>query len=315
MEENRLIAKIAYMYYIEKMDLKEIGELIGVSYATISRLLKKGREEGIIKIIINSPHEREIELEEKLKNILHVREIFSVYVEENYSYDNILNLLGIEAARYLSLILKDGDNLGISLGRTMYNVVNNLRDVRQKKINLIQLFGHTPWFPIELTSFDFINRLQSKFNWSYNFINSEAIVDNLETKKILMSSEAIKEVFKLHKIIDIALISVGVVNPKLSYFYFKNYLKSVEINEMVKNNIIGETVFSFFDINGNIYNTLLNDRMICLSTEDLLKINNKILIAGGLQKAEPILGAARAGLINTLITDSLTLKKIYSLLN
>ena len=315
MEEERLIAKIAYLYYFENMDLKAIGNLFGVSYATISRLLKKGREDGIINIVINSQYEKEVELEEKLKNALGLKEIFPVYVEEQYSYDNILNLLGIEAARYFSSILKDGDNLGISLGRTIYNVVNHLRDVRQKNVNLIQLFGHTPWFPIELTSFDFINRLQSKYKWSYNIINSELLADNKKTKKILMNSESIKKVFKLHKNIDVGLISVGEFNPQLPYFYHEDYINHDELDELIERNIVGESVFSYFDIDGNIHDVKLVDRMICISTGNLKKIKNKILVSGGPQKTEAILGAARAGLVDTLITDSLNVSKIAEMLN
>lgn len=315
MEEERLIAKIAYLYYFENMDLKAIGSLFGVSYATISRLLKKGREDGIINIVINSQYEKEVELEEELKNTLGLKEIFSVYIEEQYSYDNILNLLGIEAARYFSSILKDGDNLGVSLGRTIYNVINHLRDVSQKKVNLIQLFGHTPWFPIELTSFDFINRLQSKYKWSYNIINTEILADDRKAKKILMNSKSIKKVFKLHKNIDVGLISVGEFNPQLPYFYHENYLKKEELNELIENKIVGESVFSYFDIEGNIYDMKLSNRMICISTENLRKIKNKILVSGGPNKTEAILGAARAGLVDTLITDSLNVKKISEILN
>lgn len=314
MKTEKLISKIAYLYYFENMDLKKIASLFGVSYSTISRLLKKGREEGTIKIIINSIYDKEIDLEEKLKKELKIKEVISVYAEERYSYDNILNSLGNEAAVFLSSILKDRDNLGISLGKTIYNVVNSIRNIKQKNVNLIQLFGHTPWFPIEFTSLDFINKLQSKFKWSYNFINSELIADDKKTRKMLMNSQSIKKVFDLHKKIDIALMSIGSFIPKLPYYY-NDYFNKEEIKEIIKKKIVGETVFCYFDINGNIIETELSKRMICISTKNLKEIKNKILVAGGPNKSEAILGAARAGLIDTLITDSINIKKLFSLLN
>ena len=315
MEENKLIAKIAHLYYMENKDLKEIGKIFNVSYATISRLLKKGRTNNIIKIIINSPFEKEVQLEAELKKQLGLEEVFSVRVEDNFSYDNILNLLGMETARYLSSILKDGDNLGISWGNTIYNVVNNLKGTVKKKVNLIQLQGQMSWYrPIELTSFDLIRRMKNQFSGSFHFINSEALVDDEETKNILMRSEAIKNTFKLHETINVALLSVGVFDPYSTNFYYKDYLKSTEIEELVKKRIIGETIFKFFDSSGNICKTRIHNRAICIRTEDLVKIENKILVAGGLRKVNAILGAIRAGLVDTLIIDSLCLKKMLQLL-
>jgi DNA-binding transcriptional regulator LsrR (DeoR family) len=55
--------------------------------------------------------------------------------------------------------------------------------------------------------------------------------------------------------------------------------------------------------------------MICISTDDLKKIKNKIMISGGPHKVEAILGAARAGLVDTLITDSISVNKIADMLN
>lgn len=313
MEREKLIARIAYLYYFENMDLKKIGSLFGLSYSTISRFLKKGKEEGIIRITINSSYNKEIGLEEELRKELNLKKVISVYVEEQYSYNNILNLLGTEAADYFSSILKDGDNLGISLGETIYNVVESIRNIKQKNINLIQLFGHTPWFPIEFTSLDFINKLQNKFKWSYNFINSELLVDDKKTKRILMNSQSMKKVFKLHDKIDIALLSVGSLSPKLPYYYHEDYFRRSEIKELIDKKIIGETVFCYFDLNGNIFETELNKRMICISVKNLKAIKNKILVSGGSFKSKAILGAARAGLVDTLITDSVNVKKLLEL--
>lgn len=76
MDEITFITKIAHMYYAQDMDLKEIGEIFNISYTTISRMLKKGRETGIIRILIDSHFERSILLESELKNTFNLKKFF-----------------------------------------------------------------------------------------------------------------------------------------------------------------------------------------------------------------------------------------------
>jgi len=314
MEEQNLIAKIAHMYYMEGIDLKTIGEIFNISYATVSRLLKKGRGKGIIKIIINNPHRNTIKQESKLKQYFKLREVFAVPSEENFVYPLILDLIGREAANYLVSVLRDGDFLGISWGRTVYNVVNNFQKEKKIKVHVVQLFGQTSNVPVELSSFDLVRRMKNMFLGSYYFINSEAVLEKHETKKYLLDDPSIKNTFDAHKCINIAVSSVGICDLESSGFVHRRYLRNEEIEEIKREKIIGETNFTFFDAEGNIKKIRFNDRMMAIETNDLLKIKNKIIVAGGLEKAEAVLGALKAGLVNTLFTDSITLSKLISML-
>lgn len=310
MREEELIVKAAHMYYKQDMDLKEIGKIFNVSYATISRLLKKGRETGIIEVFINSPSDKMHDLELEIKNAFNIKEIFAVNVQETDSKELIRNVVAVQAAEYLENVLKDGDILGISWGSTIYSVVNNFKSKKRINVDVVQLNGNFATIPIEFNSSDLIRRMKNMFMGSYYFINSDTIVDSKEIKEILMNSSSIKKTFLLHKSINIALIGIGYFNDKSISNLYKDYLRDDEIKELESFNVVGEGHHIFYDINGKIFDSKIKERAISISKEDLFNIDNKIVVATGLDKTFTIIGAMRAKLVDTLFVDSLTLENI-----
>ncbi|MHB1274286.1 MAG: sugar-binding transcriptional regulator [Candidatus Humimicrobiaceae bacterium] len=310
MREEEFIAKVAHMYYKQDMDLREIGKIFNVSYATISRLLKKGRETGIIKVFIDNPSNKLYDLELEIKNTFKIREIFAVNVQKTDSNELIKNIVAIQAAEYLENILKDGDILGISWGSTIYSVVNNFKGKKKTNVDIIQLNGNFATIPIEFNSSDLVRRIKDMFVGSYYFINSDTIADNKEIKEILMNSSSIKKTFLLHKSINIALLWIGYFNDRSISNLYKDYLRDEEIKELENFNVVGECHHIFFDINGKIFDSKIKERAISISKEDLFNINNKIVVATGLDKTLAIIGAMRAKIVDTLFIDSLTLENI-----
>jgi len=312
MNEEELIVKVANMYYKQDMDLKEVGKIFNVSYATISRLLKKGREMGIIRIFINSQSNSTNELELELKKAFKVNEVFAINVQHSDAPDIIKNLVAIEAANYLSSILKDCDILGISWGSTIYNVVNNFRNNRRINVDVIQLNGNFSAIPIELNSLDLTRRMKNMFTGSYYFINSETIVENEKIKEILINDTNIKKTFLLHKSVNVALLGIGAFNSKSISNLYEDYLKADEIEELENFNVVGECHHIFFDINGKIFDSKIKKRAISIEKKDLFKIKNKIVVISGIEKTSAIIGAMRANLVDILFIDSLTLENIIN---
>ena len=54
-DDNRLIYKCCYLYYMDGLGQKEICDQLGISRATVSRLLKAGKENGVVRIELDNP--------------------------------------------------------------------------------------------------------------------------------------------------------------------------------------------------------------------------------------------------------------------
>ena len=54
-DELRTIARVAQLYYEDRLKQAQISERLHVSQATVSRLLKRAEEEGVVRVTIVAP--------------------------------------------------------------------------------------------------------------------------------------------------------------------------------------------------------------------------------------------------------------------
>ncbi|WP_243676960.1 sigma factor-like helix-turn-helix DNA-binding protein [Secundilactobacillus collinoides] len=74
---RELLAKVAYLYYVENETQAQIAKDLDIYRTTISRLLKQAREQRIVTIEINDFNATLFKLEAALKARFHIREASS----------------------------------------------------------------------------------------------------------------------------------------------------------------------------------------------------------------------------------------------
>jgi DNA-binding transcriptional regulator LsrR (DeoR family) len=75
---------------------------------------------------------------------------------------------------------------------------------------------------------------------------------------------------------------------------------------------VGDISLRFFDGEGRIVKTPLDDRVIGMSLEELHGVDRVLALAGGQAKTEAIRGGLRTGVIDVLITDRFTAERLLS---
>lgn len=70
-----IILKAAYLYYIKGLSQNEISDKLQVSITTVSRFIKKAKDEKIIEFVIKDPYIECIHLEEKLKETFGLKDV------------------------------------------------------------------------------------------------------------------------------------------------------------------------------------------------------------------------------------------------
>ena len=92
-DDIRLIVKIAQLYYEQDMTQAQIARELGIYRTTISRLLKRGREQGIVTIAINYDYNENLWLEQQLKQKFALQEVV-VAASDALQEEDQLNLIG-----------------------------------------------------------------------------------------------------------------------------------------------------------------------------------------------------------------------------
>src|SRR5687768_699558 len=99
-DELRIIARVARMYYEWDMRQSEIARQLGLSQATVSRLLHRSKQEGIIRISVNIPKGVYTELEEDLVKKFSLRD--AIVVDSLEDEEHLIQRdIGASAAYFL----------------------------------------------------------------------------------------------------------------------------------------------------------------------------------------------------------------------
>lgn len=303
-ERLRLLADVAEMYFLEGKNQAEIAREIGVTRSNISRMLSEARKSGIIQIQINRPINESPALAQRLVECF---DLTSARVVDVNQSENLLAQLGRVAGNELTTHLKPGWILGTSWGTAISATVENLEVPNPiAGIKVVQLLGA---FDARIKDYDghaIVRRLEEKLSAEGFYINAPFLVENTEIARSLLTNRSVSEPLAIGKQADVALLGVGSSDLTHCSYYLADYVTRAEILDIQKTGAIGDVCGHFFDISGAPAARSFQQRLIGVSTEDLLSIPVRIGVAGGPAKVDPILGALRGGLINVLVTNSVT---------
>jgi lsr operon transcriptional repressor len=91
------------------------------------------------------------------------------------------------------------------------------------------------------------------------------------------------------------------------------YLNADEARGLRERGVVGDILGQFFDADGNVVELPIHDRRIGIDLSDLGCIPKVVGVAGGLHKAEAILGALHGGFLDVLVTNELVAIRLLEL--
>ncbi len=294
-----LLVKIARLYYEEGYTQQEIAKKLSISRPQISKLLKKAKDRGIVKIDIVYEKEDFSALEIALSKKFNLHEAMIVP-----SYSDIKDALALAAGEYLKRILRDNITISLSWGSTLRRLVDMLEVKKKYKVDVIPIMGGMGNRGSKITSSEIARTLSEKIGGTHYVIHAPVIVKDISTKKALLAEDVINEIFKKAKNSNFSFVGIGKITDT-STMIQEGYLKRADFQELKDKGVVGDICTTFFDIEGNVIDTELNKRIIGLDVRDL-KNSTIIGVGGGREKREAILGALRGRFINVLITDKET---------
>ena len=132
---------------------------------------------------------------------------------------------------------------------------------------------------------------------------SPAVVSNSKTRNTLLNESSIDQVLEIARESNIALVGIGSRGSPSSEEVLKQFNLSKSLHETVSKNYAGDISARFYDSQGRAVSAEVDNRVVGLTLEEISNIPLVIGVAAGVEKALGVLGASRAGLIDTLITD------------
>lgn len=310
--EIETLVRVARLYYEQDLNQSEIARQLDTSRSTVSRLLQRAREEGIVQISIGYPWERNLALEERLcaQFKLHgVRVLRGV----GRSVEEVIEGIGLLAARYLDQIFRDGMVVGTSYGRSLASTIGHLQPTRKVNMTVVQVIGALGTSNPFLEGPDLVRELATQYGAAYRYLYAPLIVEDRRMRDLLVQEPAVQQSLSLGRRSDVVIIGIGSLNAGASGGIWFGYLSEREQAWVRNIGAVGHMSAQFFDAQGKLLDIDINQRVIGIGLEALKMVPEVVAIAGSKEKGRAILGALRGGYIDTLITDEQAGREILRL--
>ncbi len=293
----RKIHLAAEMYYLYDMPQKEIADRLSVSRPWVSKLLKRAREMGIVRIDINTPLAGNPEIENRIKAKYNVRNVIAIRPLVDNDYTNI----SAAAAGYLISHIKNKDTIGISWGMSIAHMIEHVVDMDLPGVKVVPIVGGAGSEAVCLSNMN-ATGLSGRLGAGCMLLHASACCSDLEEHRILMSNQRVKEIIELGEKADIALLGIG--DLEHSRILSGHYATEEDLKQIREHDVIGDIAFRFLTREGKIADIDFNKRVIGCDLEKIRAgARDVIAIAYGTEKAEIIKAALRSGVITTLFTD------------
>ncbi len=312
MNKEDLLIEIATLYYYDGFTQREIAKKFGISRSNVSRLLTEARSRGIVEIKIKQKIPLDYNLQKEIISKFSLKDA-RILKSSGLDYKEMLKRLGTVSAVYLRAVLSKDSIIGISWGTAIYEAVNAFESEFYQNIEVIQMIGGIGAENPDIDGTELARRLAEKVGGKYRYLHAPLIVKNVDIKKAIIMEKNVKEALQKVKKADVAIVGIGSTNPAVSSLVRAGYLNKKELNEIRKLGAVGDICARHFDINGNLCQIDLNERVIGIDIDVLKNINYVIGIAGGKAKASAILGVIRGGYINVLISDDQAIRDLLRL--
>ncbi|MFI6906411.1 sugar-binding transcriptional regulator [Nonomuraea sp. NPDC050394] len=302
---HQLMYTAAKQYYLEDATQAEIAASLGVSRATVSRLLTEARKQGIVEIRVHRPETLEDgRLAAELAGFLGIQR---VYLVPKVSGPKLGPWLAPGLARALADTgLEPGDVVLVSSGSTVYECAREGLG-RFPGVTVAPAVGGQeepqPWFQTNETTRILAEGLGGVPSYLY-----APALPGPELFYSLQHEPSVRRVMDLWARAKCAIMGVG------SAPLMRQVVPAFVPREAPGlNQAVGDVCSRFYDRDGEPVGYSGSERLVATSPEELRRIPHSIAVAVGTEKAAAIVAAAKGGYFNRLVTDATTAESILTI--
>lgn len=295
--DRSVLTEVATRFYLRDESKVRIAKDLEVSRFKVARLLREARERGIVTITVRNPSGAEERLATALGAHLHLEEVRLVAEHPDIEVER--EALGTSGAQFLTDHIREGYRVGFSWGRTLLPIANHLGALpRAEFVQLTGVVGNDPsQSPIAILS-----RIPASSGSTAKALIAPLICASSSSAASQRSEPAVAEVLGLYNHLDMAFLSVGSWNPRVTQL--AQHISESEARHLDDVGAVADFSGLFFDAQGRYVDTPLNGSRISITLDQLRATPTVVAIAGGLDKVRAIHAMCASGLPTCLVTTT-----------
>ena len=303
--KNRLddAARAGWLYYVAGNNQEEIAQKLGVSRQTAQRLVSLSVSEGLIKVRLDHPIARCMELAASLKSryALDLVEVVPSDPQSRSTTTGIAEAAAAEIERRLRSV--EPIVMAIGTGRTLKAAIEQLTPMECPQHKIVSLTGSIA--PDGSAAF---------YNVIFNIADMvkarsfpmplPVIASSATERELLHSQPMIHETLMLAARANITFVGIGDLGPEAPLF-LDGFISEGELKALQKAGAVAEIVGWAFDADGRLIEGLTIERVVSAPLPSRER-SLVVALAKGDKKLPGIRAALNRRLVNGLLTDELT---------
>lgn len=302
-------ARAGWLYYVAGNNQEQIAKKLGVSRQTAQRLVSLSVSEGLIRVRLDHPIGRCMELADQLSKRYALE--FAEVVPTDPEAPGSIHGVAIAAAAQIERWLRNEKPMvmAIGTGRTLKASIEQLTPMEAPQHKIVSLTGSIA--PDGSAAF---------YNVIFNIADAvkarsfpmplPVIASSAAERDMLLSQPMIRETHALAQQADVTFVGIGDLGPEAPLVQ-DGFISPAEQKALQKAGAVGEIVGWAFDAQGKFIDGLTNSR-VASSPLPSRETSTVVAIAVGERKMPGIKAALSRRLVNGLITDERTAEAILS---
>jgi deoxyribonucleoside regulator len=298
------VLRAAEMYYLEQKTMDTIAEALGVSRATVSRMISEARTSGLVEITVHRDRRAAATLERLITERYHV-DVTVVAPPENATDTDRLRHAAAQAGTVLRASLAPDLSIAVAWGATVATMARSLSPGVVPGLQIIQMSGAGNTFSSGAEyAAGTLGRFGAAFGARVHHFPVPAFFDKASAREALWNERSVQRILRLQERANLAVFSVSALDARIpGHLYRAGYLQRDDLRELLDRGVVGELGTVFLRADGSSDSIQLNARSTGLPIETLKRIRRRLCVAVGAAKAPIIRAALCAGAITDLVVD------------
>ena len=302
-------ARAGWLYYVAGNNQEEVARKLNVSRQTAQRLVSLSVSEGLVKVRLDHPIGRCMELAEQLKSKYELR-LVDVSPSDPDSQSTVIGVAqatGAEIER--RLLASEPIIMAVGTERTLKAAIDQMSRIDAPQHKVVSLAGNVA--PDGSASFyNVIFSMADSVKARMFPMPLPVIAASEKERDLLLRQPMVKETLALAAKADVAFVGIGDLSESAP-LYLDGFITREDLSALKKAGAVGEIVGWAFDSQGELIKGLTNARVANAplpSRERALVV----ALAMGDKKLPGIRAALNKKLINGLMTDEATATRLLA---
>lgn len=307
--EEQLIVRLAWACEIEGMTQADAAKRFGVTRLRVNKALSEARRKRILRVSVDSVFAASAALEWELERDFGLMRAIVVPSPQNDG--SITPLVAAGLGAHLDELLQNTEitRFGMSWGNTLNLATRHMQPLDRPDLEILSIMGGVTRGS-DVNGYEITTRLADLCNADHSLFPAPLYAGSPSSQALFMDQDVIREMLEKIRSCDAIALATGDLQSSL---LVRDALpKDVTPEDLIALGGVGDITGHILNAQGELIDHPLNKQVIGMTLDDMAKIKNVILAAGGAHKAQVINAALHRGFVNTLVTDENTARALIA---